>query len=449
MKSSLLNRLIHFLFIFSLISFFQTSGSAQNLNRIEKERMKDILNTIKAEVKDKYYDLNFHGIDLDARFQKASEKLDQAASIGQAYAIIAQVLVDFEDSHLTFYPPSTNIRTEYGFRMKMIGDRAYISAIKPKSDAEKKGLKVGDRIMSIEGFRPNRKEFWKVGYYYYRLNPKPKLRFGILRPDAEQEEKIEIESKVTPMKPKVSWIDTQDINDLINESDEWAVKKRNFFKTVGDTLIWKMRTFSIEPSEIDEIMQSKAKKAGNLIIDLRENGGGYVKTLEQMVGYFFEQDMIIAERKGRPEKKKENKPMKAKAKGGDVFKGKLIVLIDSQSGSASEIFSRLIQLEKRGIILGDVSAGAVMQSMSYPLSLSSGQTTEIQYFVSITNADVIMSDGKSVEHAGVTPDEMILPSAADLAAQKDPVLARAIEILGGKISSEDAGKLFPFDWDNY
>jgi C-terminal processing protease CtpA/Prc len=120
------------------------------------------------------------------------------------------------------------------------------------------------------------------------------------------------------------------------------------------------------------------------------------------------------------------------------------VLVDAESASASELFARIMQLEKRGMVIGDHSSGSVMEAREH--SEQTGTDTAVYYGASVTEWNLIMSDGKSLEHTGVTPDEVVLPSSMDLASGRDPVLAHAAESLGVKISPEEAGKAFPYEW---
>lgn len=57
-----------------------------------------------------------------------------------------------------------------------------------------------------------------------------------------------------------------------------------------------------------------------------------------------------------------------------------------------------------------------------------------------------MTDHRGLENVEVTPDEKLLPTPADLAAGRDPVLAQAAAELGVKITPEAAGQLFPYKW---
>ena len=124
--------------------------------------------------------------------------------------------------------------------------------------------------------------------------------------------------------------------------------------------------------------------------------------------------------------------------------GKMVVLIDSKSASASELFARVAQLENRAMIVGDRSSGSVMEARHYDEKVGSDRV--VFYGVSVTEWDLIMSDGKSLEHTGVTPDEVVLPTPQDLANGRDPVLARAAGILGIPLSADNAGKAFPYEW---
>jgi len=104
----------------------------------------------------------------------------------------------------------------------------------------------------------------------------------------------------------------------------------------------------------------------------------------------------------------------------------------------------VIQLEKRGIVIGDRTAGAVMGSSHHEHMVGGNVVTF--YSVSITQTDLTMTDGKSLEHVGVTPDELLLPTAADITAKRDPVLSRAAVLIGVKLDPEKASALFPIEW---
>ena len=397
-----------------------------------------MLGVIKDDLKKNYYDPNFHGIDLDSRFKTADEKIKQAQSLGQIFGIIAQVLVELDDSHTFFLPPGRASKTEYGWQMQMIGDKCYVSAVKPGSDAAAKGLKEGDEIYSIDGWAPIRENIWKIQYMYRTLRPQPGMRLVIIKPDGK-EQKLDVLAKVHQEK-RVLDLTGNDIWTLVRESEnEDRLHRHRYVELSEDLFVWKMPEFDLLRDKVDDFVGKFRKKKG-LILDLRGNHGGYEETLLRLLGNFIDHDVKLGDLKRR----KESKALLAKTRGEDIFSGKLIVLIDSESGSAAELFARVVQLEKRGTVIGDRSAGAVMRAKQFPHEL--GVDIIVPYGISITDADIIMSDGKSLEHIGVIPDEIKLPTAADLATQRDPVLAYAASLLGVTITPEKAGALFPIEW---
>ncbi|HZJ42743.1 MAG TPA: S41 family peptidase [Pyrinomonadaceae bacterium] len=408
----------------------------------ERDRGRAMLNIIKNDLKKYYYDPTFHGMDLDARFKEAEEKMKTAASQGQILGIIAQILVELDDSHTYFVPPARSFTTEYGWQMQMIANKCYVIAVKPGSDAEVKGLKEGDEIISVDGIGPIRENLWKINYTYQALRPRSGVRLVVIKPDGK-EQQVDVMAKVTEGKRVLDLTGSDsgsDIFDLIRQSENQERLDRHRYYELGEELfIWKMPAFDLSEPKVDELL-GKAKKRKSLILDLRGNGGGYETTLLRMISNLFDHDIKLGEVKRR----KETKPLVAKTRGDGTVPGKLIVLIDSKSGSAAELFARTVQLEKRGVVIGDVSAGAVMRSKQYDHNL--GTDTVIFFGASITDADVVMTDGKSLERVGVIPDEVKVPTASDLAAKRDPVLAYAAILAGVNISPEKAGALFPIEW---
>ena len=417
-------------------------ATAQSVSGADRDRGRSMLKSIKEDIKKYYYDPAYGGMDVDARFAAADEKMKQATSLGQVFGIIAQAMVDLKDSHTFFVPPTRITKTEYGWQMQMVGEDCYVTAVKPGSDAEAKGLKVGDAIVSVDGFGPTRENMWKMQYLYYTLNPKPGMRLLVRSPQG-QERQLDVLAKVSQGKQMLDLTLGDGGNDFFNMLREAANESRlnphRYYEAGEELFIWKMPAFDLSEEKVDEMM-GKAAKRKALILDLRGNPGGAVTTLQRLAGRFFDRDVKIADLKGR----KEMKPMIARTRGKEVYGGKLVVLVDSQSGSAAELFARIVQLEKRGSVLGDRTAGAVMQSRQH--SHKYGIDIVSFYGSSITEADLIMADGGRLEGAGVAPDESILPTAVDMAARRDPVLSRAAELLGVKVTPDKAGTLFPIEW---
>jgi len=411
------------------------------LDKIDKGRAKDMLTAVTDDVKKYYYDESLHGVDMDARVQAAKDKIDNAKSLGEAFGIIAQVLLDLNDSHTRFFPPSRAVKFEYGWKVKMVGDRCFVTSVKPGSDADKKGLRTGDEVLSLNGFPPSRRDLSKMIYYYYALNPQAKFAMTVKTPMGETKQ-IVAETKIKKMSRFLNLNNSTDFNEFFREiTDEDESYDHRFVKKDG-LVIWRMPTFSFEPGQVDSLFDAHVKGSTALILDLRGNGGGLVDTLEKMVGNLFDKDLKIADEKRRDK----TEQMESKSRGGEVYQGKLIILVDSGSASASEILARFVQLKGRGKIVGDTSAGAVMESRSR--SKTMGVNTQIFYGASISEADVIFEDGKSIERIGVRPDILALPTAEDIGYERDPVLAQAAKELGFSITPEEAGSLFPNIWND-
>src|SRR5207249_10332601 len=126
---------------------------------------------------------------------------------------------------------------------------------------------------------------------------------------------------------------------------------------------------------------------------------------------------------------------------GPRFTGTVVAVVDAQSASAAEMLAYLLQLRKRGSVVGDRTAGAVMESKGYEHRV--GVDVVVFYYTALTVADLVSSAATRLDGRGVMPDEIVLPSGADLASGRDAALSRAITLAGLAITPHAAGRRLP------
>ena len=414
-------------------------GQAQEMRNSDRTRGKTILKVVKKDLQNHFYDPAFNGLDLEARFLKAGQDIDQATSFSQVLGIIAQAVLDLNDSHTRFVPPMRPAEVEYGWRVRVTGETPYVIAVKPGSDAAAKGLLLGDAVLSVDGHPLNRQNAQVFRYRYYLVRPAPALDLVVQSPGG-QPRQIEVQTRIDVGRRILDLTQGEDIWDILRKAENSSDDLRFAESTEAGVFIWNVPSFTGDKDQIKRVA-GRLGKYKSVVLDLRGNPGGYQDNLTLLLGCFFDHDVTIGQPKGRG---KSAKPVIAKTQGAKAFPGKLVVIVDSDSGSAAELFARVIQLEKRGTVIGDRTAGAVMQARSY--SRQMGGEYVVIYGISIAESEVIMADGQSLENVGVTPDVLVLPAWADIAAGRDPVLARAVALAGGLITPVEAGKLFPFVW---
>lgn len=410
------------------------------LNANDQLKVHNMLKDAYESVKKNYYDPKFHGLDLDARFKEYDEKLKAVPSMNVGLTVVAAFLDGLKDSHTSFVPPSRSYALDYGYQLLVIGDDVFVERVRPGTDAESK-TRPGDQVLSLNGGQVGRASFGRMQYLLQILQPQTVTRLELKSPAGEVRT-VSVDTKVTQGRAlrniggAGAGIELQDM-ELQQQALERQMRQRHIER--DGVMIWRMPAFTMEKGEVDDLI-GLARKQKTLILDLRDNPGGLVDRLLRLVSNLFDRDITVATRTGR----QGAEPMVAKTRGDKAFTGQLIVLTNSGSASCAELLARVVQLEKRGTVIGDRSNGAVMESRIFPFA--QGEPVMIFYAVSVTDADLMMRDGKSLEGVGVTPDELLQPTGADLAAGRDPVLSRAAKLAGLDLDPVAAAKLFPFEW---
>lgn len=155
------------------------------------------------------------------------------------------------------------------------------------------------------------------------------------------------------------------------------------------------------------LVELKKEKVDNVLIDLRNNGGGSLSEAVELTGLFIDKGPVVMQRTG------DNKvEVESDTDAGMAWDGPMGVLINRGSASASEIFAAAIQDYGRGIIIGEPSFGkGTVQTMFDLNRFAPGEKTrygELKYTV----AQFFRINGGTTQLRGVTPD-IKLPTMGD------------------------------------
>ena len=310
-----------------ILSIFAASMSAQRGNNIDARKLQLALYAIS----NLYVD------------STSETKLVEDAIVG---------MLEKLDPHSTYTDPEeTKEMTEplqgnfdgIGIQFNMLTDTLYVIQVIPGGPSEKVGLMAGDRIIMVDDTLIAGVKMKNTDVMKRLRGPKnTEVRVKVLRggvPDL-------IEFKITRGKIPVYSLDAAYMAD----------------KTTGYI---KLNRFAA--SSADEFREAleKLKKQGmkNLILDLQGNGGGYLNIAIDLADEFLGKDKLIVYTEGNKQPREE---AKSSARGG-FEEGRLVVLVDETSASASEILSGAVQDWDRGVVVGRRTFGKGLVQKPIPM----------------------------------------------------------------------------------
>lgn len=161
-----------------------------------------------------------------------------------------------------------------------------------------------------------------------------------------------------------------------------------------------------------------AQKPKGLILDLRNNGGGYLDQAVSVASEFLPgKQVVVIEKYGDGSEETSNASGRGLAT--DI---PLVVLVNGGSASASEIVAGAIQDYGRALLVGETTFGKGSVQILTPLSNDQG-------IVGITIAAWLTPKRRTIEGTGLTPDVIVERTEEDFNAGRDPQLEKAIELL--------------------
>ncbi|TAL37398.1 MAG: S41 family peptidase [Spirochaetes bacterium] len=253
------------------------------------------------------------------------------------------------------------------------GEIVIISPIED-TPAMRAGLRAGDIITAVNGTEIKNKSVGEI-IKLIRGIPSTSVRLTVKRESADEPLAFDIEREQIKMETV--------------RHDIFQDRKVGYIK---------VKVFSTEtPKEIEKALaEMNAKGVDKLIVDLRWNPGGQLDKSIIIANYFLEKDKLIVSTRGR---EGTDTLTEYKARTEPLYNGKLVVLVNKGSASASEIFSGAMRDNGRAKLVGEKTFGKGSVQKIYSLSESIG--------LAVTIAKYYTPSGVSIHGKGIIPDYLV------------------------------------------
>jgi carboxyl-terminal processing protease len=277
-------------------------------------------------------------------------------------------------------------------------------------------LKVGDRIVGVaQGDSPNFTEVlgWRIDDVVQQIRGAKDsvVRLDILPVDAGTDGK---HTTVSLVRKKISMEEQAAKKSIITVTDN-GIKRRvgvislpTFYqdfeaKRKGD------KDFKSATRDVARILaELKRDKVDNVLIDLRNNGGGSLNEAVELTGLFIDKGPVVMQRNAEGKV-----DVESDTHAGLAWDGPVGVLINRGSASASEIFAAAIQDYGRGLVIGESSFGkGTVQTLVNLDRFAQGEKGQLGE-LKMTIAQFFRINGGTTQLRGVTPD-IKMPVTADL-----------------------------------